>query len=468
MWGRFFLNEQYNEYLQKSKELINITFGGTSPLACVKTYGCQQNVSDSEKFKGQLKQMGFSLTEDSRKADFVLFNTCAIRGHAEEKVFGNIGVLKHNKNRNSMLKVAVCGCMTEQEHIIRRIKASYPFVDLVFGTKSMGDFPRLIYECYSSRKRIFEKSHEEQTDLAENVAIRRDSRFKAWLPIMYGCNNFCSYCVVPYVRGREISRKTQDILNDAHELIDKGYKDITLLGQNVNSYGKNCDDCCNFAQLLEKIASIDGDYTLRFMTSHPKDATNEMIDVIAAHKNISRHLHLPLQSGSDRILKQMNRVYDRKRYTKIVNYARSKIENLDLTSDIIVGFPGETYEDFKQTLSMIKEVRYTSLFTFIYSPRKGTPAAQMEDPVPAEEKQKWFDELLAVQEEISAEVCKEKVGKTLRVLVEGKSKTGDGIYGRTSGNVTVEFDGDKSLTGKFVNVEITDSLNFVLKGKLKN
>ncbi len=453
--------------LDDTKELITNIFD-EAPYACVRTYGCQQNVSDGEKIKGQLVEMGFNLTSDINKADFILFNTCAVREHAEEKVFGNIGVLKHCKNRNSLLKVAICGCMTEQEHIMRKIKASYPFVDLVFGTKSMSDFPRLIYECYSSHRKIFEKNTNEHADLAEDIPIYRDSKFKAWLPIMYGCDNFCSYCIVPYVRGREISRNTEDVMNEAKDLINKGYKDITLLGQNVNSYGKNRDDCCTFAELLDNIANIPGDFTLRFMTSHPKDASKEMIDTIAKNKNISRHLHLPVQSGSDRILKQMNRIYDRKKYLNIINYAKEKIEDLELTSDIIVGFPGETYEDFKETLSLIKEVEYSSLFTFIYSPRKGTPAAKLDDPIPREEKQKWFDELLAVQEEISAKVCREKIGKTMRVLVEGKGKKENYLYSRTSGNIIVEFEGSEELTGNFAEVEITDSLNFVLKAKLKN
>ncbi len=443
-------------------------FDETAPYACVRTYGCQQNVSDGEKIKGQLLEMGFNLTGDVNKADFILLNTCAVRGHAEEKAFGNIGVLKHCKNKNSLLKIAVCGCMTEQEHIMRKIKASYPFVDLVFGTKSMSDFPRLVYECYTSSRKVFEKSTCEHADLAEGVPVYRDGKFKAWLPIMYGCDNFCSYCIVPYVRGREISRKAEDIIAEAESIINDGCKDLTLLGQNVNSYGKNLENSCSFPELLDKISNIPGDFTLRFLTSHPKDTSKEMIDAIAKNPKISRHLHLPVQSGSDRILKQMNRIYDRKKYLDIINYAKNKIEGLELTSDIIVGFPGETYEDFKETLSLVKEVRYSSLFTFIYSARKGTPAAKMEDPVPREEKQKWFDELLQVQEEISAEICKSKLGKTMRVLVEGKSKNSDCLYSRTSGNIIVEFEGPEEIIGTFVEVEITEALNFVLKAKLKN
>lgn len=449
---------------KKLRDLIKNIFKST-PLALVKTYGCQQNVSDGEKYKSQLEEIGFEITDDISRADFILFNTCAIREHAQEKVFGNIGALKHLKKQNKNLKIAVCGCMTEQAHVTQKIKNSYPFVDLVFGTKSMGEFLELLYKCYANDKRLFYKSTSEYADLAEDIKPRRDGKFKAWLPIMYGCNNFCSYCIVPYVRGREISRNTQDIINEAKDIIKAGYKDITLLGQNVNSYGKGRDDCCTFAQLLQEISDIDGDFTLRFMTSHPKDATKEMIDTIAKNKKISRHLHLPVQSGSDRILKLMNRVYDRKRYLEIINYAKSKIEDVEFTSDIIVGFPGETYEDFKETLSLIKQVKFASLFTFIYSPRKGTKAALMDDPIKRSEKQKWFDELLSVQEEISAQNCKEKVGKTIRVLVEGKGKNKGELYARTSGNIIVEFLGDENLIGNFVNVEITDSLNWVLKAK---
>ena len=346
-----------------------------------------------------------------------------------------------------------------------RIKKSFPFVDLVFGTHVVHKLPELLYRALTGKKRVFDIT---DTDgiIAEGIPVRRDNDAKAWLPIMYGCNNFCSYCIVPYVRGRERSREKSLILDEARQMISAGYKDITLLGQNVNSYGKTLADKPTFAQLLHEIDSIDGDYWLRFMTSHPKDCSKELIDTIANGTHISKHLHLPFQSGSDRILKAMNRHYDRKKYLDIVNYAKEKIDGVSLTSDIIVGFPGETYEDFKETLSLIREVEFTSLFTFIYSPRVGTPAAKMDDPISAEEKSKWFRELLDVQEEIAAKRCASMVNNTEKVLIESETGKNGELNGRTSGNIIVELKGDKSLIGTFQNVKITQARNWILKGEL--
>ena len=324
-----------------------------------------------------------------------------------------------------------------------------------------------MYNSLVNGKRVFERGNDDKK-IYEGFPVRRDGDFKGWLPIMYGCNNFCTYCIVPYVRGRERSRDRDVIVSEARNMIQQGYKDITLLGQNVNSYGKTLENPVSFAQLISEIDAIDGDYWLRFMTSHPKDCSKELIDAIADSKHISKHLHLPFQSGSDRVLKAMNRHYDRKRYLDIINYAKEKIDGLSLTSDIIVGFPGETYEDFKQTLSLIREVEFTSLFTFIFSPRKGTPAEKMEDPISAEEKSKWFRELLDVQEEIAAKRCSSMVGKTEKVLIESvKEKTGE-LNGRTSGNIIVELDGDQSLIGMFQDVKITRARNWILKGKIEN
>lgn len=459
------LSEKQQEYMMLIAEIMAIRKRSEKPLAYIRTYGCQQNVADSEKIKGMLAQSGFSFTDEPDHADFILFNTCAVREHAEDRVFGNVGALKNLKRRHPQILIALCGCMMEQEHIANRIYRSFPFVGLVFGTHALHLFPELMYRSLVDGKRIFERGNDDNK-LYEGFPVRRDGSFKGWLPIMYGCNNFCTYCIVPYVRGRERSREKELILSEARGMIQSGYRDITLLGQNVNSYGKNLAKSTSFAQLISEIDQIDGDYWLRFMTSHPKDCSHELMDAIANGKHISKHLHLPFQSGSDRILKAMNRHYDRKKYLETIAYAKEKIENVSLTSDIIVGFPGETYEDFQETLSLIREVEFTSLFTFIYSPRVGTPAARMDDPIPAEEKSKWFRELLDVQEEIAAARCSARVGTTERVLIEGEKEKTDELNARTSGNMIVELKGSADLIGTFQNVKITKARNWILKGKL--
>ena len=460
------LPDKQLEYMQLIAEIMEIRKRGEKPLAFIRTYGCQQNVADSEKIKGMLAASGFDFADAPDEADFILFNTCAVREHAEDRVFGNVGALKNLKRKHPQILIALCGCMMEEEHVANRIYNSFPFVGLVFGTHSLHRFPELLYRSLVDGKRVFERGIDDNK-LYEGIPVRRDGSFKGWLPIMYGCNNFCTYCIVPYVRGRERSRDKAMILTEARQMIQGGFKDITLLGQNVNSYGKTLETPVSFAQLLREIDSIDGDYWLRFMTSHPKDCSKELIDVIAQGTHISKHLHLPFQSGSDRVLKAMNRHYDRRHYLETIAYAKEKIPDVSLTSDIIVGFPGETYDDFQQTLSLIREVEFTSLFTFIFSPRKGTPAAQFDDPVSAEEKGKWFQELLDVQEEIAAKRCASMVGRTERVLMEGvKEKTGE-LNARTSGNIIVELNGDKSLIGTFQNVKITNARNWILKGELQ-
>ena len=459
------LSEKQSEYMSLIAEIMEIRKRGEKPLAFIRTYGCQQNVADSEKIKGMLASSGFDFTDTPDDADFILFNTCAVREHAEDRVFGNVGALKNIKRRHPQILIALCGCMMEQEHVANRIYNSFPFVGLVFGTHSLHHFPELLYSALVDGRRVFERGNDDKK-LYEGFPVRRDGSFKGWLPIMYGCNNFCTYCIVPYVRGRERSREKDVILSEARQMIEGGFKDITLLGQNVNSYGKTLENPVTFAELIREIDSIDGDYWLRFMTSHPKDCSRELIDAIAGGKHISKHLHLPFQSGSDRILKAMNRHYERKKYLDIISYAKERIDDVSLTSDIIVGFPGETYEDFKQTLSLIREVEFTSLFTFIYSLRKGTPAAEYDDPISAEEKGKWFKELLDVQEEIAAKRCSSMVGKTERVLIEGvKEKTGE-LNARTSGNIIVELDGGHDLIGTFQNAKITKARNWILKGEL--
>ena len=459
------MDDRQIEYLDLTAELMSIRKLGDEPLAYVRTYGCQQNVADSERIKGMLARAGYGFTENVEEADFILFNTCAVREHAEDRVFGNVGALKKLKRRHPQILIALCGCMMEQEHVAERIHRSFPFVGLVFGTHCMHIFPELLYKSLVDGSRLIVRDNDDKL-VHEGVPTLRDGSFKGWLPIMYGCDNFCTYCIVPYVRGRERSREPDIIIAEARDMIERGYKDITLLGQNVNSYGKGLSPRPTFAGLLSEIDKIEGDYWLRFMTSHPKDCTRELIDTIAQSKHVSLHLHLPFQSGSDRVLKAMNRHYTREKYLDIVNYAKSKIPDVSLTSDVIVGFPGETREDFEQTLSLIREVGFTSLFTFIFSPRKGTPAATMDDPVSDEEKGSWFRELLAVQEEIAAERCSSMVGRIEKVLVEEKSKTEGRLCGRTSGNIIVEFDGDDSLIGDFRNVKITQARNWILTGEL--
>lgn len=455
-------------YCLRIKEILKNKFGEKPPKVYVKTYGCQQNVSDSEKYKGMLSQMGFSFTDDQNDADVILFNTCAIRENAENKALGNLGWIKSIKKSKPDLFVIICGCMTEQENIIEKIKLIYPFVNLVVGTHSFHKFPELFYKAYQNKSEKNGKIYiNEKTDVVpEELPIKRDGKLKAFVSVMYGCNNFCSYCIVPYVRGRERSRSPESIIEEFKSLVDSGYKDITLLGQNVNSYGKGLEEEINFPELLRRLDKIEGDYKIRFMTSHPKDATHELFDVIANSRHIAHHIHLPLQCGSDRILKLMNRKYDVGTYLEKVNYAKSKIPDLTLTSDIIVGFPGETYEEFKGTLELIKKVKFSSLFTFIYSPRIGTPAAEMPDPFDKPEKTKRILELLKVQEEISKKLCSEMVGKKLRVLAEGiEPKSGD-IMCRTDGNIIVQVSGNKEIIGNFVDVIITDSRNESLIGKL--
>ena len=455
------------ETIEEVAQIMSIRARGAVPMACVRTYGCQQNVADGEKIKGQLEQMGFSFTEDEDEADFILFNTCAIREHAEDRVFGNVGALKNIKRRHPSLLIAVCGCMTEQEHVAEKIKKSYPFVNLVFGTHVIHKLPQLMFRTLTDGHRVFERGDDsEDKTIVEGLPIRRDGSFKAWVTVMYGCNNFCSYCIVPYVRGRERSRSPQAVIDEVRSLVKNGYRDITLLGQNVNSYGKDLTPAVSFSQLLRQLDEIDGDYQLRFMTSHPKDATRELIDTIAESRHICHHLHLPFQSGSSRVLKEMNRGYTREKYLELVHYAQQRIPDLSLTSDIIVGFPGETYEDFEQTVSVIKEVGFTSLFTFLYSPRGGTRAAKLPDPVPAQEKSRWFQELLAAQEEIAAQRCAETVGTVQRVLAEERNPKTGRLAGRTGGNIIVEFEGGDELIGSFCPVRVTAARNWILNGTL--
>ena len=456
--------QQQQEYALKCKEILSQRYL-QQPLCHVHTYGCQANVADGERIKGMLVEMGYGLTDTPEQASLILYNTCAIRENAENHVFGNVGQLSHLKKEHPDLIIGLCGCMVQQEHITEKIKHSYPYVDMVFGTHVLHRLPEFVYRALQKQKRIFEIPESEGV-IAEDLPVVRDSQFKASVQIMYGCNNFCTYCIVPYVKGRERSRKPADILQEVEELVQQGYKEIMLLGQNVNSYGKNLEDGICFSQLLRRINDIPGDFQIRFMTSHPKDATRELIDTIAECDKICKHLHLPVQCGNNRVLKAMNRSYTREHYLSLIDYAKRKIPNLSLTSDIIVGFPGETYEEFQDTLSLIREVRYDSLFTFIYSPRNGTKAAVMPDPIPAKEKSRWFQELLQAQAEIAVENLKRYEGQTMRVLVDGFGKQEGTLSGRNQHNMVVNFTGSPELIGEFVNVRITEARKLALVGDI--
>ncbi len=433
-----------------------------TPMAYVETYGCQQNEADSERIRGLLIESGYAITDTSEGADVVVMNTCAIREHAEQRVFGNLGALTHTKHRHRRQKIFLCGCMAGQEQVVSRIKNSYPHVDGVFSTHHLWQFPEVLSRVLFTGKRTF-FTEDEAGSIVEGLPQQRDSGLKAWVSIMYGCNNFCTYCIVPYVRGRERSRKATDILAECRQLIDSGVKDITLLGQNVNSYGKDLDEGMDFADLLAQIAQIPGDFLIRFMTSHPRDASKKLFDTMAAYPKIAKQLHLPFQSGSSRVLKAMNRHYDREKYLEAVNYAKSVMPDLVLTSDVIGGFPGETEEEFEETISLIEQVRYDSLFTFIFSPRAGTPAATMEDPTPKEEKNRRFDRLCAVQNDISGQLHNEYIGKTLRCLIDGTDK--EFLTARTEGGRLVRLAGDKTCIGSFANITITGATTWSLTGK---
>lgn len=450
-------------YIEANKELIEKS---DSPwLAHVHNFGCQLNFSDGEKIKGLLLQMGFGLTERIDDAKIVIFNTCAVRETAEEKVFGNIGVLKKIKEDKKDLIIGICGCMTEQDHVVKRIKKSYPCVDLIFGTTGISKFPKLLNDVLKGHKKVYEVGIEEKVE--EDLYQERDSTFKASVPIMYGCNNFCTYCIVPYVRGRERSRPLEKIINEIKDLALKGYKEIMLLGQNVNSYGNDLENSIGFSGLLKEIDKIQGNFIIRFMSSHPKDVNEELIDTIINSDKIAKHLHFPVQSGSNNILKEMNRKYTVEQYVKIVDYAREKKPDFAFSTDIIVGFPNETEEDFEATLNLIKKVKYDNIYTFIYSKRSGTKAALIEDKTPYEEKQKRINKLLKIQREISTENNSRFIGKILTVLVDGPSKKNDNYYvGKNNEFIIVEFKSDNDLTGKFVEVKINEARNWAVLGEL--
>ena len=439
---------------------------GVQPLALVDTYGCQQNEADSEQIRGMLREMGYAFTEDTSVADVIVINTCAIREHAELRVLGNVGALTHTKRRKPNQVICLCGCSMQEPHMAEKIRKSFRHVDLVFGPHALWRFPELLQQVLLKKERVFAT---EQSDgrIAEGLPVVRRGKIKAWVSIMYGCNNFCTYCIVPYVRGRERSREPEQILEEVRGLVAEGYKDITLLGQNVNSYGKDLDSDVDFADLLAQINDIPGDFLVRFMTSHPRDASQKLFETMARCDKVAPQLHLPVQSGSSRVLKAMNRHYDRETYLDEVRRLKELIPDIVLTSDIIVGFPGETEEEFEETLSLLEEVRFDSLFTFIFSPRVGTPAAKMDDPVPMAEKKKWFQRLLDTQNRISVEKHKEYIGRVLPVLVEEENPADavNNLNCRTDGWRLVHVPGDVRLLGQRKKVKITDCSTWSLFGE---
>ncbi len=430
------------------------------------TYGCQMNVHDSEKLAGMLNQIGYKETLDQQEADLILFNTCCVRENAELRVYGNVGALKAYKQANPNSIIGVCGCMMQQREVSDYIKQKFPFVDLIFGTHNLHRFPLLLLQALDSNHTVIEVLDSEG-EVVEHVPVKRDKGVSAWVTIMYGCNNFCSYCIVPYVRGRERSRQPADILEEIKGLAAEGYKEVTLLGQNVNSYGKDLDDKILFHQLLCKINEIDGIERIRFMTSHPKDLSDDLIKTMAECDKVCKHLHLPIQSGSNRILGMMNRKYSREDYIVLVEKLRKAMPDIALTTDIIVGFPGETEDNFMETLTAVEQIRYDSAFTFVYSPRKGTSAARMEEQISLEEKKERLAQLNDLVNEIGREKNLEYLGRDVEVLVEGYSKNRtDILTGRTDTNKIVNFKGSTDLIGKIITVNIKEARSWSLEGEI--
>lgn len=457
---QYYYIEKAKKYVQKESEEA-----GRPLTACITTFGCQMNARDSEKLRGILLDIGYVEAPED-EADFVIFNTCTVRENANTRVYGRLGQLKPHKKKNSHMKIGLCGCMMQEPEVIEKLKKSYSFVDLVFGTHNIYKFAELICQRYESGKMVVD-IWKDTDKIVEDLPNKRKYSFKSGINIMFGCNNFCSYCIVPYVRGRERSRKPEDIIREIERLVADGVTEVMLLGQNVNSYGKTLDEPISFAQLLQKIEKIEGLKRIRFMTSHPKDLSDELIEVMAKSKKICRHLHLPLQSGSSRILKAMNRRYTKEQYLALAEKIKTAIPDISLTTDIIVGFPGETEEDFQETLDVVRKVRFDSAFTFIYSKRTGTPAAAMENQVPEDVVKNRFDRLLKEVQDISAEVCGRDVHTVQTVLVEEvNDHSPELVTGRMSNNTIVHFPGDASLIGKLVDVYLEESKGFYYMGRL--
>ena len=439
---------------------------GRPPTAVTQTYGCQQNENDTERIRGVLRAAGFSFGTREQTADVVIYNTCAVRENAEQKVLGRLGILKHMKESRPHMLIGLCGCMVQQPHITEKLKKTYPHVDLIFGTHALYKLPELLYQAWQEKTKVVDIT-DSDGKIAEDMPILRDETQKAWVSVMYGCNNFCSYCIVPYVRGRERSRTPEAILSEVRELAAQGCTEISLLGQNVNSYGKDLDAGVDFADLLRMVNAVEGVGRIRFMTSHPKDFGDRLIDAMAECEKVCPQLHLPFQAGSDKVLADMNRKYTKAEYLEKIRKVKARIPGIALSTDVIVGFPTETAADFEETLDVIRKCRFDSIFSFIYSKREGTPAAKMEFSLPEEEIHQNFDRLLAVQNEISLEKNQACVGKTFRVLVDGPSKTDPNtLSGRTDTGKIVNFCGSPELAGAYAEVEITQAHTWSLNGKL--
>lgn len=447
------------KYIEKVHELNK----GKKLYYTILTMGCQLNENDSEKISGMATSMGYEFTDDINKANLYIINTCCVRENAEEKLFGKLGEVKKLKEKNNLI-IAICGCMMQEKHMQEKLKKSYPYVDIIFGTHTLHKFPEDVYKIIIERKKV-KDILDIDGEVYEGLPIKRDDKQRASVTIMYGCNNFCTYCIVPYVRGRERSRKPEDILNEIKSLAKEGYKEITLLGQNVNSYNGGND--YGFANLLEDVEKIDGIDIIKFISPHPKDFTDDVIDVIAKSKKISRLIHVPLQSGSSNILKKMNRKYTKEHYLELINKIRNKVPDVSFSTDIIVGFPEETEEDFEETLDVVRRVNFEQIFMFIYSRRKGTLADKMENQVPEEIKHKRFDRLKALFEKQVEENNKKYIGSVQKILIEGKSKNNDELYtGRTSSNKVVVFEANDKLIGQVANVKIVSEHKWYLKGEI--
>lgn len=457
---QYYFIKKAKEYVKKAEETV-----GRPLTACITTFGCQMNARDSEKLAGILEQIGYQETEDEEHADFVIFNTCTVRENANMRVYGRLGQLNHAKKQNPHMMIALCGCMMQEPEVVEKLKKSYRFVDLIFGTHNIYKFAELIATRFESERMVID-IWKDTDKIVEDLPTERKYSFKSGVNIMFGCNNFCSYCIVPYVRGRERSRDPKDIIREIEKLVADGVVEVMLLGQNVNSYGKTLEHPISFAQLLTEIEKIEGLERIRFMTSHPKDLSDELIEVMKHSKKICRHLHLPVQSGSSRILQKMNRRYTKESYLELVRKIKEAIPDISLTTDIIVGFPGETEEDFEETMDVVRKVRYDSAFTFIYSKRTGTPAAIMEDQVLEEIVKERFDRLLAEVQKISAEVCAIHSGTVQKVLVESVNAHDPSLVtGRLSNNILVHFPGNEELIGTLVDVRLNECKGFYYIGE---
>lgn len=456
---QYYFIKKARQYVKKKSEEL-----GRPLFACTRTFGCQMNARDSEKIVGILEKIGYEIVEEE-KADFIIYNTCTVRENANMKVYGRLGALKKEKQKNKHMKLALCGCMMQEDIVVEKIKKSYSFVDLIFGTHNIFKLAELLYTRMQSDRMVID-IWKETTQIVEDLPSERKYSFKAGVNVMYGCNNFCTYCIVPYVRGRERSRDPKAIVREIEQLVADGVVEIMLLGQNVNSYGKDFEQPISFAELLREIDKIEGLKRIRFMTSHPKDLSDELILAMKECKKVCKHLHLPVQAGSSRLLKIMNRSYTKEQYLALVDKIKKEIPDISLTTDIMVGFPGETEEDFLETMDVVQKVRYDAAYTFIYSKRTGTPAATMPDQVPEDVVKERFQRLLAEIQNISSEITKEDEGTIQEVLVEEKNSQEEGLVtGRLSNNLLVHFKGDEQLIGELVMVKLTECKGFYYMGE---